>query len=69
MIALTLIIRHSARAALFTGILAPILFWLLGLRGVVLWVMAAAGLVIALRFSIDWNRQYRELWLDREGEE
>jgi hypothetical protein len=22
--------------------------------------------VIAFRFLIDWNRQYRELWLDRE---
>ena len=24
------------------------------------------GLVIAYRFLIDWNRKYRELWLDRE---
>jgi hypothetical protein len=22
--------------------------------------------VIAFRFLIDWNRKYRELWLDRE---
>jgi len=22
--------------------------------------------VIAVRFTIDWNRKYRELWLDRE---
>ena len=27
---------------------------------------AACGLVIAVRFTIDWNRKYRELWLDRE---
>ncbi len=27
---------------------------------------AAIGIVIAIRFLIDWNRQYRELWLDRE---
>ena len=26
----------------------------------------AGGLVIAYRFLIDWNRKYRELWLDRE---
>ncbi|OQY33335.1 MAG: hypothetical protein B6I38_03650, partial [Anaerolineaceae bacterium 4572_5.1] len=66
LIALTLTIRHSARAALFAGILAPILFWLLDFHGAELWVMVAAGLVIVARFSIDWNRQYRELWLDRE---
>jgi len=28
--------------------------------------LAAVGMVIAFRFLIDWNRQYRELWLDRE---
>ncbi len=66
LIFLVLIMRHSARAALFTGLLAPILLWLLHFRGTELWVMAGAGLVIAFRFTVDWNRQYRELWLDRE---
>ncbi len=69
LILLVLIIRHSARAALFTGLLAPILLWLLHFRGTELWVMAATGIVIAIRFTIDWNRQYRELWLDREKEQ
>jgi hypothetical protein len=32
----------------------------------VIWIAAATGLVLAGRFAIDWNRQYRELWLDRE---
>ncbi len=69
LIVMVLIIRHSARAALFTGLLAPILLWLLNFRGTELWVMAATGLVIAFRFTVDWNRQYRELWLDREKEQ
>jgi len=41
-------------------------FWLLGLGNSSIWIAAAAGLVISFRFLIDWNRQYRELWLDRE---
>jgi glycerol-3-phosphate acyltransferase PlsY len=63
---LTLILRHSARASVVTGILIAPLLWLVGLRGPVLWIAAAVGLVVALRFLIDWNRKYHELWLDRE---
>jgi len=63
---LTLILRHSARASVISGILFAPLLWLLGLRGSVLWIAAAVGLVVASRFLIDWNRKYRELWLDRE---
>lgn len=66
LIALTLIIRHSARASVFTAIFTTPLMALLGLRGDVLWIGAATGVVLALRFLIDWNRQYRELWLDRQ---
>ena len=66
LIILMLIIHHAARAALITALLAPFLLWLLQFRGIELWVMVGAGLVIAFRFTIDWNRQYRELWLDRE---
>ena len=69
LILLVLIIRHSARAALFTGLLAPLLLWLLQFRGAELWVMAATGLVIAFRFTVDWDRKYRELWLDRDSEQ
>lgn len=64
---LTLILRHSARASVITGILFAPLLWLLGFRGPVLWIGAAVGVVVALRFLIDWNRKYRELWLDREN--
>jgi glycerol-3-phosphate acyltransferase PlsY len=64
---LTLILRHSARASVVAGILFAPLLWLVGLRGTVLYIGAAVGIVIAFRFLIDWNRKYRELWLDREN--
>ena len=63
---LTLILHHSARASALAGILFTPLLWLFGLRGQVLWIAAAVGIVIAFRFLIDWNRKYRELWLDRD---
>jgi acyl phosphate:glycerol-3-phosphate acyltransferase len=63
---LTLILRHSARASVVTGLLIVPLLWLAGLRGAVLGIGAAVGVVIAFRFLVDWNRKYRELWLDRE---
>ena len=63
---LTITIHHSARAAVFTGILIAPVFWLSHLRGIEIWVALACGIVIAVRFLIDWNRQYHELWLDRE---
>ena len=66
---LTLILRHSARASVIAGILFAPLLWLVGLRGTVLWIAGAVGLVITFRFLIDWNRKYRELWLDREKKE
>jgi glycerol-3-phosphate acyltransferase PlsY len=66
LLALVLTIRHGARASVFTGVLMAPLFWLINLRGVEFWIALACGLVIAYRFLIDWNRKYRELWLDRE---
>ena len=63
---LTLVIHHSARAGLVTGLLLAPVFWLIGLRRIEFWIAAAAGIVIAGRFLSDWNRQYRELWLDRD---
>jgi len=66
---LLITIRHGARAGLFTGILLAPWFWLLKFRGVEFWIALAGGVVIAFRFLIDWNRKYRELWLDREKKE
>ena len=65
---LTITIHHSARASVFAGILVTPLFWIFNLRGVEMWIALAGGLVIAYRFLINWNRQYRELWLDRENQ-
>ena len=66
LITLVLIIHHGARASVTAGILLSPAMWIFGLRGTVIWIGIAVGLVIAVRFLIDWNRQYRELWLDRE---
>jgi glycerol-3-phosphate acyltransferase PlsY len=63
---LVITIRHGARASVVTGILMAPLFWLFNLRGVEFWIALACGIVIAYRFLIDWNRKYRELWLNRE---
>jgi len=62
-------LRHGARASVLTGILIAPLFWLFHLRGLEFWIALACGVVIAFRFLIDWNRKYRELWLDREKPE
>jgi acyl phosphate:glycerol-3-phosphate acyltransferase len=66
LILLVLVIRHSARASVFTGILIAPVLWLFNIRDVSFWVALGAGIVIAIRFLMDWNRKYRELWLDRE---
>lgn len=63
---LTLIIHHGARASVVTSLLMAPLFWLFNLRGLEFWIAIACGLIIAYRFLVDWNRKYRELWLDRE---
>jgi len=66
LVLLVLVVRHSARASVFTGILIAPALWLFHIRDVAFWVALGAGIVIAVRFLIDWNRKYRELWLDRE---
>jgi glycerol-3-phosphate acyltransferase PlsY len=66
LIALVLVFRHAARGSLLAGIATPAVLWIIGMHGDILWVSIACGIVIALRFTVDWNREYRELWLDRE---
>lgn len=61
-----LILHHGARGSLVAGLAITPVLWFAGLRGPVIWLAALAGLVIVIRFTIDWNRKYRELWLDRE---
>lgn len=66
LILLVLVIRHSARASVFAGIVIAPVLWLLDIRDAALYVAMGSGAVIAVRFFMDWNRKYRELWLDRE---
>lgn len=67
LLTLLLILRHGARASVLTGILIAPMLWLFNLRGYEQWIALACGLVMAYRFLIDWNRKYRELWLDRDN--
>jgi len=66
LVALTLTIRHGARASFIAGLAGLPVLWLFGMRGDVLWIAVCTGVVLAIRFTIDWRREYRELWLDRE---
>ncbi len=67
LVALVLLYGHSARGSAMTGLTIPPVLWLLGQHGPILWVAVAAGWVLAIRFfTEDWNREYKELWLDRE---
>jgi len=66
LLSLVLLLHHAARGAALAGLLAPAAIWGLGLRGLINWVAPAVGAVIFVRFLDDWQRQYRELWLDRE---
>lgn len=66
LIVLMLLLQHSARAAVITGPMLPIIFGAFGWRGDLILAAAGVGVVIALRFLSDWNRQYKELWLDRQ---
>lgn len=65
LIALTLGLKHGARASVITGVLIAPLYFLMGLRAPVIWIGALGGLIIAIRFLMDWRREYKELWLDR----
>jgi glycerol-3-phosphate acyltransferase PlsY len=66
LIFLTLVMRHGARASVVTSVIVAPVFWLVGLRGPEFWIAMFAGAVLVVRFLGDWNRRYRELWLDRE---
>lgn len=67
LVSLVLLYGHSARGSAMTGLTIPPTLWLLGQRGAILWVAVATGWVLAIRFfTEDWNREYKELWLDRE---
>jgi acyl phosphate:glycerol-3-phosphate acyltransferase len=61
-----LVIRHSARGAVVAAVIVPFAFLILDLGFTAFWVGTATAIIIAVRFYLeDWNRKYRELWLDR----
>ena len=64
--ALQLLIKHSARANIVTGLLLMPLWLIFKVDIAQLGVALAVGLVISGRALSDWNRVYRELWFDRE---
>lgn len=68
-VALQLLLRHTARANVLTGLLLGPLWWLAGAPLWAVGVAAAAGALVAYRSLGDWGRVYRELWLDRERPE
>jgi glycerol-3-phosphate acyltransferase PlsY len=61
-----LIVRHSARGNILTGLLMAPLWALFGADWSRLGVALAAGIIVAIRAASDWKREYRELWFDRE---
>ena len=66
LIFLALVIHHGARASVITAVAMAPAFWLAGLRGAEFWIGILDGVVLVIRFLSDWNRRYRELWLDRD---
>lgn len=62
---LQLVVRHSARANFFTGLLLMPLWALFDASYQLLVIAAAVGVVISIRAFSDWRRVYTELWLDR----
>jgi glycerol-3-phosphate acyltransferase PlsY len=61
----SLILRHSARGNITAGLLFGPVLWLFSQSSTIGFIGAAGGLVIAVRSLSDWNRVYKEVWLDR----
>lgn len=65
---LNLLLRHSARANVISGLVLGLLYWIAGPSRAAALAAAAACDVVSLRALSDWNRVYSELWLDRRVE-
>ena len=61
---LLIVLRHPARASLIAALASPLILRGLGFPSDAVWVAAAAGVVVAIRFTIDWNRKYPESGTD-----
>lgn len=66
-VAMQLLWRHTARGNVVTGLLVGPLWTAASAPVWTAGAAAAAGAVVCLRSLSDWNRVYRELWLDRGG--
>jgi len=65
----TLISRHAARSNVISGLLfGPVVGWFSGDLTLGL-IAGAASLSLSIRSLSDWNRVYKEVWLDREKKE
>ncbi|MBT3669140.1 MAG: glycerol-3-phosphate acyltransferase [Chloroflexi bacterium] len=69
LIVLTLVIKHSARAAMVFGFLLPFILYILNGTPNKIYLGIGMGVVLIFRFYSDYNRKYRELWLDRDVED
>jgi glycerol-3-phosphate acyltransferase PlsY len=61
-----LIVKHSARGNAVTGLLVGPLWLVFGALWDEILIVVVVGLILAYRARIDWQREYRELWWDRE---
>jgi len=66
--AMQLIVRHSAKANIATGVLLAPLWFLFGANVLQIGAAIGSSLVVIIRAGSDWNRTYRELWFDRQEE-
>ncbi len=64
-VAMQLLWRHTARGNVVTGVIVGPLWAAASAPAWTAGAAAAAGAVVCLRSISDWNRVYRELWLDR----
>jgi glycerol-3-phosphate acyltransferase PlsY len=62
----SLTLRHSARGNVAAGLLYGPVVWLFTRSTDIALLAGAAGLVVAGRSLSNWQRVYREVWLDRE---
>jgi len=65
-VVLQLVVRHSARANFFTGLLLVPLWAIFSVPCPLLMTTGVVGVIISYRALSDWHRVYKELWLDRD---
>lgn len=61
----SLVLRHSARGNVVAGLFVGPVIWLFTRSTELALTAVMVGVLVAVRALSDWNRVYRELWLDR----